>query len=422
MQATLIDTWAASSAGAFTLSENNIYTVEAFTEFLDGLEANGVVTMTRWYNRAEPREFLRLVALARAALERRGVDADTIPDHFFLATDRHRRGTLVVGRAPLTADDVSRLHARSRAANLRVLYSPDETAGAGATPDERDPVLTAFLRSRDAEAFVAHLSFDASPSTDDRPFFFYTLRASDLLSLFGSLVGTDLHNLGVLMLLFLLCVSTLLTVALVVAPLLLFRKQVLRENRRPKLLTLCFFLSLGLAFILVEIGLMQRFVLFLGHPIYSLAVVLSTLLAASGVGSALSHLGVRRWGARGSIVRAIATLALLLLCYSFLLDSVFRTFLGAHLGVRIAISVFLVFLPGVFMGTLLPCGIRVCHSIGGELVPWAWGLNGATSVVGSILAVFVSMNVGFTGVLMTGTVAYAVGALFVPRRRTSPGR
>ncbi len=404
IQATLVDTWAASSSGAFTLSENNIYTVEAFEEFFAHLQPGGVVAVTRWYDAKSPKEFLRLVGLGRAALESRGVKDPS--RHFVLAEDREKRGTMLVSRDPFSDEDLALVQDRAAKDRLHLLYVP------GATDNE--PFLGSFLTAPSASAFLDKLPYDATPTTDDKPFFFYTVRPGDFFGLLGQLDSLERNNLGLAILQILLLVSAALTILFVILPLLLFRRDALREDRGPKLRVLAFFLCLGLGFILVEIGFMQRFVLFLGHPIYALAVVLATLLAASGTGSALSGRLCARWGARGLARRAIAVLAVLMIVYALALGPMFHALLGLPLGGRIVIAALLVALPGLLMGALLPTGVRAANALGPEVVPWAWGLNGATSVVGSILAITLSMNYGFTATLYAGVVAYLLGMLAMP--------
>jgi predicted membrane-bound spermidine synthase len=168
IQATLVDTWAASSSGAFTLSENNIYTVEAFEEFFDHLTPNGVISITRWYSPREPKEFLRLVALAREALERRGVLPGEVGKHFLLPTDGKRRATLLVSRAPFSAADVASLARKAREGGLGLLYSPLPVPPADAKVLQRDTTLSAFIEAPIAAKFLAKLPYDATPTTDDR--------------------------------------------------------------------------------------------------------------------------------------------------------------------------------------------------------------------------------------------------------------
>jgi hypothetical protein len=409
IQATLVDTWAASSSGAFTLSENNLYTVEAFEEFIDHLQDDGSLAVTRWWEASNPSQFVRLVALGRAALEHRGVH-DAWRHVILVATSEAKaRATLLLSRAPFTEADVAAVTAQAHQDGLRVLFTPTEQPSA-----MEDPVLGAFLRADSASTFLARLPYDATPTTDDHPFFFYSLRGGELPDLLGKMDKLEINNLGLAILLLLLLVSTALTLVFVILPLLLFRREALRENRGPKARVLGYFLALGLGFIMVEIGFMQRFVLFLGHPIYALAVVLATLLAASGTGSALSGALDRRFGPRGLARRAIIALAILMTIYALGLGPLFHVLLGWPLPARIALAAVLVALPGLLMGSLLPTGIRTANAIGPEVVPWAWGLNGATSVVGSILAILISMNSSFTVTLLVGVGAYGLALLALP--------
>ena len=169
---------------------------------------------------------------------------------------------------------------------------------------------------------------------------------------------------------------------------------------------------------LVEIGFMQRFILFLGHPMYALAVILASLLAAFGVGSALSAWGTARFGTAGYVRRVVGLLAGLLALYAVILTPLFHALLGLPLVARILIAVVLVSGPGLLMGALLPSGVRVANEMGRGMVAWGWGLNGAASVVGSILAMALSMNFGFTLSLVAGIVVYLVGmTLLVGIRR-----
>jgi hypothetical protein len=406
IQATLVDTWAASSSGAFTLSENNLYTVEAFDEFLSHLAPHGILAVTRWYDAGAPREFLRLVALGRAALERNGVT--DVASHFILATDNERRGTLLLNRDPFTPEEIARIREQAQNDRLTLLFTPDQTGGNGLLGD--------FLRASSAEQFLAKQPYDAAPTVDDRPFFFYNLRRGQVLGLLSRADGLERNNLGVAILLVLLLLSAGVTIVFVLLPLFAFRRDALREARAAKLRVLGYFLCLGVAFILIEIGFMQRFVLFLGHPIYALAVVLSTLLIASGAGSALSNRGAARWGLRGFARRIVLAIAVLLVVYALALSPLFHALIGLPIGARIALAALLVAAPGLLMGMLLPTGVRTAGALGPAVVPWAWGLNGAGSVVGSIGAILLSMNFGFTAALLVGIGVYGVGAAVLPEK------
>jgi len=423
IQATLVDTWAASSSGAFTLSENNIYTVDAFEEFLGHLAPGGVIAVTRWYDASRPKEFLRLVAIGRSALERRGVPPSEVARHFVLAADHERHGTLLLNRDPYSEAEVQLLADKAAEGRINLLFAPYPVAATSAAAPvlAEDGVLAGYLRAPSGVQYLDQLSYDASPTTDDKPFFFYNLRLGDLASVARRLAGIEKDNLGIAVLLFLLALSATSIALLVLVPLAVFERRVLREDRRRKLRVLGYFLALGMGFILVEIGFMQKVVLFLGHPIYALAVVLASLLAASGVGSALSGLGARRYGASGYVRRTVGVLVGVLALYGFLLGPLFHALLGLPLGVRVPIAVVLVFIPGLLMGALMPSGVRVANALGTGTVAWGWALNGGASVMGSVLAVTLSMNFGFNLALAIGGVVYLVGMVLFPPKRPRSG-
>lgn len=421
IQATLVDTWAASSSGAFTLSENNLYTVEAFREFMSALAPGGVLSMTRWFEPGKPAEFVRLVAIARRALEERGVPPAQTRDHFLIASDGSRRATLLVSRDPFTAADRAAFTAALDAdaklpggTGIRPLYAPG-----GVTPaTPNDALLGGTIEAPDLDAFLDRLPYDATPTTDDRPFFFYQLRFRDLGTAFGQNVVGQLNNVGIVLLLITLGLSLAATLLFVIAPLLLLRRGVLAEHRRQKLRVVGYFACLGLGFILVEIGFLQQFVLFLGHPVYALAVVLASLLISSGLGAGLSaRLEARLGEVRARRATSLGLIAVLA-AYGLGLSPLFNALIELELPLRIAIAAVLVALPGLAMGTYVPAGVRVANTLGPGLVAWGWGINGATSVVGSALAVMVSMNLGFTLALLVGVAIYILAYLALPTRTT----
>ena len=406
IQATLVDTWAASSSGAFTLSENNLYTVEAFDEFFDALAPGGILSITRWYDASSPAEFVRLLAIARRSLERRGVDPAHVRDHVFVITDHDRRATLMVSRDAFGDADRAKLVQLAADEHLGVLY----IAGR-ATPDR---LLAGVLEAPALSGFLSTLPYDATPTTDNQPFFFYHQHLGDVLGKLGHAPKGKINDVGLYILVLLLAFSLVTSVLFVIVPLLLFRRGDLATDRRRKLRVIGYFACLGLGFILVELGFMQQFVLFLGHPVYSLAVVLSSLLLSSGVGARLSAWMTTRWGPARARWIAVAALGTILVAYGLWLSSIFGALIALALPVRIAIAVVFVTLPGLLMGTFLPRGVLTADAIAPGLVAWGWGLNGATSVVGSTLAVMLSINFGFRTVLLIGVACYVLAGLALP--------
>lgn len=404
IQATLVDTWAATSSGAFTLSENNLYTLEAFEEFLGHLTRDGILTMTRWDRHPE---LTRLLVLARRALEdsglARGSDAAR---HFWLAGDG-RTVTMLVKRTPFTASELARLREHDRRNGHRIVFDPDSP--------RRHPYHEA-LRTKDLGRFIAAAPRDLSPPTDDRPFFFYTIRPErvlDTLSGWRHLRGEDL---GFFLLVTILGLVTVLVVVLMVVPLLLFGRRDLAGARRETAGALVLFVGLGLGFIIVEMSFMQRFVLFLGHPVYALSVVLFTLLVVGGIGSRLSG-RVPIEDLRRSTLRSLVVLLVLQLALGLGLGPLFRALVGLPFPARVALSMAVIAPLALQMGRMLPSSVRLLSLRHPEIISWCWGMNGAASVLGSVLAMAIAMNHGFGIALAAGMAAYAVSGAALLRLR-----
>src|SRR6202023_2215466 len=281
VQMTLVDTWASTAAGAFALSENNLYTVEAFREYFDHLKPDGMIAITRWEFR-HPREALRVVAVAIEALHRLGV---TNPARNFIVASQgslDEDGIPVVvlaKKSPFTPAEEDAVSAHlDKYPQLESLYLPSDS---GQNP------FADLIASNDPYAFARGYPYNTAPVTDNAPFFFFTLKARQILGEKGLRGGIDWKvNLGVLVLLLVLLISVIAVLAFLVLPLALGSRKG-RQSPFP----LLYFVAVGLGYILVEIAFIQRFVLFLGHPTYALTVVVFLLLLASGAGSLTS----RRW-------------------------------------------------------------------------------------------------------------------------------
>jgi len=409
IQASLIDTWAASAAGAYVFSEANLYTREAFGEYVERLTDSGILTVSRWHFKDLPTETLRITALATRALLDRGV-AD--PSAHILLVKRttwdwaHRLseprdgiGTLLVKRTPFSREEVA--HARQVAETLdfQVLVAP---GGGG------DPLFERLVSSRDPEEFAKTYPVDVSPPTDERPFFFYMLRLRDLPRWVGGAPfeqGVLRNNVRAVFVLFALLVIVLaLSLAFLLAP--------LRRAARgaPPASALMYFAAIGLGFILVEIPLIQRLILYLGHPLYALSVVLAGLLVGAGAGSLLSaRLTIA--GARRALLALLVLVALATVGMPRLLAAT----LGAPGAARVALSLALLLPLGLAAGTPFPLGVRLLGAAGARWVPWMWAVNGAFSVLASVLAMVLAMSFGFGAPLGAGFAAYAVAAAIAHR-------
>lgn len=389
VQASLVDTWAATAAGAFALTENALYTVEAFEDYLAHVTDDGIVTMTRWHTGARS-ETARLLILAAAALEKIGVAPGAVRKHMFYATLKGL-GTMVIKRTPITPEEQSRLETACAGAGFTVEVSP--------TSDPKNG-LARYLDAGPYSELVARAPEDLRPPTDDRPFFFYFKRAGDLLK------PTWLMNDPGLWIMISLGSVTLLSLAFVIAPLIIhWRRRDASTVAKGQGAVLGYFGLVGLAFMIVEIALLQRFTLFLGHPSYSLVVILFALLLSTSAGAYLSsRFPVARLGKL--ILIAGAALAVFSVIGGYVLPSVLHTLIGASLPVRAVLTVLMVVPSGITMGVMVPSIVRILSSANSPLVPWGWGVNGATSVIGTVVATVIAIYGGFTLTFLVGAVGY----------------
>ena len=405
IQASLVDTWAATAAGAYALSENSLYTVEAFDDYLNHLTDRGVVSISRWVF-----DGLRLISLAREVGSRRGWNT---ADHLAII-QQDKVATFLLKKTPFTPAETSTLKEAADRLGFEVMYLPGHPVPT--FNDTRDN-YTRLLLAPDPLAFYDAFPLDVTPTSDDKPFFFNTTRlrnhwsVAPILRLFGQKVeradnpgswGTG----GLTALLILLAISSGLIVLFIIGPLAITSRRALGTGWFQPL---AYFACLGAAFMLIEVALLQRFVLLLGHPVYSLTVTLLSLLLGTGLGSVLSRRYVDE-NLRRNAAFACAAIAGIALLWGTVLPAVVRAGIAWPLPIRILLAIALMTPAGMIMGIPLPAGVRVIAATQPRLVPWAWGMNGALSVLGATLAVFIAMNWGFTVTLACGALLYALAA------------
>jgi spermidine synthase len=414
VQMTLVDTWASTAAGAFALSENNLYTVEAFREYFQHLKPDGMVAITRWEFR-QPREALRVVAVAMEALHRLGV---ANPGENFIVASQgplNEDGIPVVvlaKKTPFTAGEESAVQAHfGQYARLNPIYLPSERA---IKLGVQNPFAD-LIASNDPYRFAESYAYNVAPVSDNAPFFFFTLKAGQILGQQGLQRGIDWKvNLGVLVLILVLIISLAAVIVFLILPLAIQVR--LKTGSRQSPLPLLYFVAVGLGYILVEIAFIQRFVLFLGHPTYALTVVIFLLLLSSGAGSLLS----RRWLPRPELVwMPLALVVMALAANVFFLPHALAAWVGFRFGYRLAISGLLLAPLGLVMGMPFPTGLRAlaASSVMGDedaAVEWAWAMNAGASVLGSVLAMVIAIQFGLTVTLASGVAAYLLALLLLP--------
>ena len=412
VQMTLVDTWASTAAGAFALSENSLYTVEAFQEYFAHLKPDGMIAITRWEFQ-QPREALRVVSVAMEALHRLGVENPA--KNFIVVSegDLDEDGLPVVVLAKKSAFSQQEENAieqhLNRYPNLVALYRPS---------DAGDNPFSSLIASNNPSAFARQYAYNVAPVNDNAPFFFFTLKLGQILRPQSLQLGIDWKvNLGVAVLGMVLIISVIAVVAFLVIPL------ALRQRRRDRWERLLYFVAVGLGYIMVEIAFIQRFVLFLGHPTYALTVVVFLLLLSSGAGSLAS----RRWlGQASSAWLPLTIIVAALLLYVFILTGLLNALVGLAFIAKLLVSAALLVPLGFAMGMPFPTGLRALSLVsvdipesrsnhaGENTVEWAWAMNAASSVLGSVLAMVIAIQFGLNITLACGAGAY-LAALMLTR-------
>lgn len=388
IQAGYVDTYAATAAGAFALTENTLYTVEAYHDYLDHLTDDGIIAFQRYYEE-NPQQGVRLVTVAMRALHERGVE--NAGRHIVIA-HKNERATVLVKKTPFTPGQTDRVIAACREHGLDLVAAP------GHLPDD---IYGQLLATDDMQPILDSYELDISPVYDDRPFFFYVIRPAEFWKGLLLRSGEFQHARAVFLLVALLIIVFVVSIVVFVLPALMHRRLFTRRS----IPALGYFAALGLGFMLVEIGMLQRMMLFLGHPTLSLSVVLSTILISAGIGSWWTgRIGDERL--RGRLLQLLGLVLVAVLVAAFVWGPLLRALIHLSRAGRVAVAIVFLFPLGFVLGTAFPLGLRRLAGWNPELIPWAWAVNGATSVLGSVLAMAVAINSGFTVVLLIGGLVY----------------
>jgi predicted membrane-bound spermidine synthase len=399
---------ASLSSGSLSLAENHLLTLEAFQDYLEHLEAEGILVLTR------PEAHLpRLFTTARRAFELAGLDG---VDRSVLAWRAKARGLsfyagFVLRKRPFRHEEVLSFQRVLKQRELEEVYLPGAD---GSSQEAQAGYYRRLLTHSDPESLVPPFAAITTPAVDNKPFFnqrvpFSSIGMDDLLGVFSSgahgRMALEERPVAESALLVVLIQSTVMALVFILAPLWVFRRRALAG--RGRLGTLSVFSWLGLSYIVVEIGCIQRFGLYLGRPVLVFATVLSCLLAASGMGSAF----VRRYQQTQAPLIAAGLAGVFCFLFTLCAPWVTDATLAWSGPLRVGVSILLLTPLGFVMGMPFPLLIARLERSYPERIPWAWGVNGFASVLGSIGAVLIGMTLGFNAVLWMGGSGYFVAAL-----------
>ena len=412
IQLSLLDSFSASSAGVYALSESYLYTREAFQHFLEALSSGGIISVTRWI-KMPPRDGIKMFATAVEALEKMGVKEAA--SHLIFIRN-WATSTLLIGSSPFSEGEIWAAREFAGQRGFDLIWYPGislrETNRYHILPQPYYYDACRSILSSEREKFYDDYLFYVQPARDNSPYFFCFFKWKSLPHLIKTMGKEWMPFIewGYVVLIATLLQASLISFLLILLPLFFLRRQKIPGFERIRVFL--YFLFLGIAYMFIEMSFIQRFVLFLRTPIYAVSVVIFSFLLFSGWGSLFSQrIKTRRFS---GIAISVAGIVVISLVYLGGLKTVFSSFSSASDGIRIAISVALIAPLAFFMGIPFPLGLtRVAREFPSHL-PWAWGINGCFSVIGAVLATTLAISSGFSLVTGLALCLYA-GALLVLR-------
>jgi len=418
IQLPLVGSFGAASAGVYALNESYLYTVEALNSYLDHLTDHGILSITRWRKDTLPSDPIRVFATLSETLRRRGIR--DVGSYLVFIRGGWSTATILASPRPFAAEQIAsvRSFCDERGFDLVWLQGMDPSE---ANQQHRlaEPIYAEAahrLLSDERESFLRAYLLDITPTTDDRPYHALSVRWRALRHLLGdpSRARLSMVEWGYILLIATLAQAAVAGAVLILLPLFFLRRQ--RERRGGRLATCIYFACLGVAYMFVEIVMMQKLTLFLASPIYAAAAVLASFMVFSGLGSLVAgrlldhERRAATFGIAGTVAVGLALWAGM--------DGLLAWLWGSPGGLRVVVAVSCAGSLAFFMGMPFPSGLRRVANQVPTLTPWAWGVNGCASVVGVVLAMVLAVSLGFRAVLLVAFAAYAIAAVVLPQVRS----
>ena len=414
IQIALLDSFGASSAGLYSLSENYLYTVQALQEYLARLSPGGMLAISRWI-KLPPRDTLKLFATAVEALRQSGIDES---GNRLVLIRGWQTSTLLVKNSPFSEKEILGIKKFCEARSFDTAYYPGITAA----ETNRYNVLAEpyffqgaqVLLSDEAATYLQNYKFNLQPASDDQPYFFHFFKwgaLNEILALRGQ-GGMPLLEWGYLILIATLIQALIASVVLILLPLLLSRRLLNKKTKNISHSRISgYFIALGLAFLFIEIAFIQKFILFLHHPLYATAMVLASFLLFAGLGSAWSQRYANPQSDKNGVKGAVTGIISVGLLYLLALGPLFSMLNWLPIFVKVIISVLLIAPLAFCMGMPFPLGMARLGKAAPAFIPWVWGVNGCASVLSAVIATILAIHFGFTVVVISALMLYGMAML-----------
>ncbi len=394
----------ASAAGTHSLYENYLFTVESFSLIIDRLKNDGIFAVSTWLN-YPPRHAIKLFATILESAEKAGIN---LPANNLAAIRSWGTAIILVKKTPFTKSEIELIKNFCEENSFDPIYYPGILSGETNKYNqlEDDVFLKAVneLISDKRESFYKNYLFDIEPPTDDKPYFSHFLKLKSLPYLLDKLGKENVafFEWGYLILIITLCQIVILSFALIIIPLLFLKKFAVKKAVKFK--TFLYFSGLGIGFMFIEIVMIQKFILFLSHPIYSVSLVISSILFFAGVGSYFSSKFLESPKQRLRII--VGAIIMAAFIYSFFLPHIFQSLIHLSITVKYVLSFFIIAPLAFLMGMPFPIGLKQLSYELESLIPWAWGINGFLSVISAVLAPLLAIEFGFKIVIIFAGIAY----------------
>lgn len=423
IQLALVDAFNASASGLYALNESYLYTMEAMQLYLKHLDADGYLALTRWI-KLPPRDTLKLFLTAVVALERMGVKE---PAQQLVLIRSWQTSTLLVKNGRVTSTELAAVRKFCAQRSFDLAYAP----GLLAADTNHYNMLAqplffqaaTSLLSQDRAAFLRHYKFNLQPASDDRPYFhqYFKWSAFPEIMQLRTQGGMALLEWGYLILLVTLLIATLASIVLIVLPIWFYqRKNTIATNKLKHARVVYYFFAIGLAFLFIEIAFMQKFILFLHHPIYAIAVTLAAFLVFAGIGSYLAGRLSQQHGRKKLLRITLIGIISISVLYLFSLNWVFSALVTLPFLVKVGVTLLLLAPLAICMGMPFPLALAALASDTPAYIPWAWGINGCASVISAVLATILAIHFGFSMVIILALILYGSIAWVFPYA-VSPG-
>ena len=416
-----------AAAGMHALNEGYLYTTEALNLYLDHVDENGLLSITRWLS-LPPRDSLKLFHTVVTVLKSKGIE--NIEQHIAFIRS-WQTGTILVRKTPFPKDHIEQLRRFNEVNGFDAVWLP------GMQPSEANRVnrlssavfheaALAMLDDESRAGFIESYKFDLEVATDDRPYFHHYFRWStfqELLALRNQ-GAMPLMEWGYLILVASLVIAVVASLLLIMAPLFLLKnKPDSSVTPVSRLKVIYYFFAIGIAFLMIEIAFMQKFILLLHHPIYSFSSTLAIFLLFAGTGSFVSGRLLKALNIKQVLLISCLGIGLIGVSYLWLLGQIFDMAASLQTSGKILLSVALLGPLAFFMGMPFPTGLSLLTRTAGNYVPWAWGINGCASVISASLSTLLAIELGFNAVITLGLALYLSTLLFFPFSKTPwPGK